>query len=64
MARERPPPLPFDFWIQIESKQMPKASEIKKNSAIEYNGNVYIIKTIERSVPQGREGGSSYRMRM
>jgi len=43
---------------------MPKASEIKKNSAIEYNGNVYIIKTIERSVPQGRAGGSIYRMRM
>lgn len=43
---------------------MPKASEIKKNSAIEYNGNVYVIKTIERSVPQGRAGGSIYRMRM
>jgi len=43
---------------------MPKASEIKKNSAIEYNGSVYIIKTIERSVPQGRAGGSIYRMRM
>ena len=43
---------------------MPKASEIKKNSAVEYNGKVYIIKTIERSVPQGRAGGSIYRMRM
>ena len=43
---------------------MPKASEVKKNAAIEYNGSVYIIKDIERSVPQGRAGGSLYRMRM
>jgi len=43
---------------------MPKASEIKKNTAIDYNGSAYIIKDIERSVPQGRAGGSLYRMRM
>lgn len=43
---------------------MPKVSEIKKNAAVEFNGNVYVIKTIERSVPQGRAGGSIYRMRM
>lgn len=43
---------------------MPKASEIKKNTAIEYNNSVYIIRDIERSVPQGRSGGSLYRMRM
>ncbi|MCA6062674.1 elongation factor P-like protein EfpL [Thalassolituus marinus] len=43
---------------------MPKASEIKKNAAIEYNGAVYFVKDIERSVPQGRAGGSIYRMRM
>lgn len=43
---------------------MPKASEIKKNAAVEYNGGVYFIKDIERSVPQGRAGGSIYRMRM
>ncbi|MEH6649401.1 MAG: elongation factor P-like protein YeiP [Motiliproteus sp.] len=43
---------------------MPKASEIKKNTAIEYNGNVMIVRDIERSVPQGRAGGSLYRMRM
>lgn len=43
---------------------MPKASDIKKNAAIEYNGNTYIVKDIERSVPQGRAGGSLYRMRM
>jgi elongation factor P len=43
---------------------MPKASEIKKNAAIEYNGRVFIVKDIERSVPQGRAGGSLYRMRM
>jgi elongation factor P len=43
---------------------MPKASEIKKNAAIDYNGRVYIVKDIERSVPQGRAGGSLYRMRM
>ena len=43
---------------------MPKASEIKKNAAIEYKGNVVIVKDITRSVPQGRAGGSLYRMRM
>jgi len=43
---------------------MPKASDIKKNSAVEYNGKVYIVRGIERSVPQGRAGGSLYRMRM
>jgi elongation factor P len=43
---------------------MPKASEIKKNAAIDYNGRVFIVKDIERSVPQGRAGGSLYRMRM
>ena len=43
---------------------MPKASEIKKNTAIEYNGSTYIVRDIERSVPQGRAGGSLYRMRM
>jgi elongation factor P len=45
-------------------KKMPKASEVKKNTAIEYNGRVLVIKDIERSVPQGRAGGSLYRMRM
>ncbi len=43
---------------------MPKASDIKKNTAIEHNGNVLIVRDIERSVPQGRAGGSLYRMRM
>ncbi|BFM48078.1 elongation factor P-like protein YeiP [Marinomonas sp. THO17] len=43
---------------------MPKASEIKKNAAIEFEGKTYIVKDVERSVPQGRAGGSLYRMRM
>lgn len=43
---------------------MPKASDIKKNAAIEYNGKTFIVRDIERSVPQGRAGGSLYRMRM
>lgn len=43
---------------------MPKASEVKKNTAIEFNNNVFLIRDIERSVPQGRSGGSLYRMRM
>ncbi len=43
---------------------MPKASEIKKNTAIDYEGRTYIVRDIERSVPQGRAGGSLYRMRM
>ena len=43
---------------------MPKASDIKKNAAVEYNGKVLIVRDITRSVPQGRAGGSLYRMRM
>ena len=43
---------------------MPKASEIKKGSAVEYNDKTYMVSDIERSVPQGRAGGSIYRMRM
>ena len=43
---------------------MPKASEIKKNTAIDYNDRTYIVREIDRSVPQGRAGGSLYRMRM
>jgi elongation factor P len=43
---------------------MPKASEVKKNTAIVHNNGVYVIRDIERSVPQGRAGGSLYRMRM
>ena len=43
---------------------MPKASEIKKNAAIEHNGKVLIVRDITRSVPQGRAGGSLYRMRL
>jgi elongation factor P len=43
---------------------VPKASEIKKNTAVNYDGKTYIISDIERSVPQGRAGGSIYRMRM
>jgi len=43
---------------------MPKASDIKKNAAIEHNGKVLIVRDISRSVPQGRAGGSLYRMRM
>jgi elongation factor P len=43
---------------------MPRASEIKKGSAVGYQGQVYFVKDIERSVPQGRAGGSLYRMRL
>lgn len=43
---------------------MPKASEIKKNAAIEFNGGTYFVRDIQRSVPQGRAGGSIFRMRM
>ena len=43
---------------------MPRASDIKKNAAVDYNGKAYIVRDIERSAPQGRAGGSLYRMRM
>lgn len=43
---------------------MPKVSEIKKSAAINYNDKTYIVRDIERSVPQGRAGGCLFRMRM
>ena len=43
---------------------MPKASDVKKGTAIDFNGRVLVVKDIVRSVPQGRAGGSLYRMRL
>ena len=43
---------------------MPKASEIKKNNTVVFDGKTCIVRDIERSVPQGRAGGSIYRMRI
>jgi len=57
--------LPFIHTTIISGlEKMPKASDIKKNAAIEFNNKTYIVRDIERSVPQGRAGGSLYRMRM
>ena len=41
---------------------MPKASEIKKNNTVVFDGKTCIVRDIERSVPQGRAGGSIYRI--
>lgn len=43
---------------------MPKASEIKKNAAVEHNGKVYLVKEINKLTPSGRAGASLYRMRL
>ncbi|MFW8590964.1 elongation factor P-like protein YeiP [Glaciecola sp. 2405UD65-10] len=43
---------------------MPKASEIKKNAAIEHNGKVFLVKDIKKLTPSGRAGASLYRMRL
>ena len=43
---------------------MPKASEIKKNAAVEYNGKIYLVKDINKLTPSGRAGASLYRMRL
>lgn len=43
---------------------MPKACDMKKNLAVEFNGKVYIVKEISKSAPCGRVGSSLYRMRM
>lgn len=42
---------------------MPKASEIKKNAAIEHDGKVLFVKEINKLTPSGRAGASLYRMR-
>ena len=43
---------------------MPKASEIKKNTAVEHNDKVFLVKDINKLTPSGRAGASLYRMRM
>lgn len=43
---------------------MPKASEVKKNAAIEHNNKVYLVKDINKLTPSGRAGASLYRMRL
>lgn len=43
---------------------MPKASEIKKNAAVEHNGKVYLVKDVSKLTPSGRAGASLYRMRL
>ena len=43
---------------------MPKASEVKKNQALEYDGKVFLVKDVVKSAPCGRAGASVYRMRM
>lgn len=43
---------------------MPKASDVKKNAAIEHNDKVYIVKDINKLTPSGRAGASLYRMRL
>lgn len=43
---------------------MPKASEVKKNAAIEHNDKVYLVKDINKLTPSGRAGASLYRMRL
>ncbi|UJF16969.1 elongation factor P-like protein YeiP [Vibrio sp. SS-MA-C1-2] len=43
---------------------MPKASEIKKNAAVEHNGKVYLVRDISKLTPSGRAGASLYRMRL
>lgn len=41
-----------------------KASDIKKGNVIEHNGNVYQVRDIERSSPQGRGGNVKFRFTM
>ena len=43
---------------------MPKASDIKKGSAIELNGKVFFVKEISKLTPSGRAGATLFRMRM
>lgn len=43
---------------------MPKASDIKKNVAVEHDGKVFLVKEVNKSTSCGRAGGSIYRMRM
>ena len=50
--------------IDPEINLMPKASEVKKNAAIEHNDKVYVVKDINKLTPSGRAGASLYRMRL
>ena len=42
---------------------MPKAGEIKKNSAIDYNSKMYIVRDIERSVPRPGRVRTAHKIR-
>tara|TARA_R110002012_G_scaffold124635_1_gene275764 strand:+ start:461 stop:1120 length:660 start_codon:yes stop_codon:yes gene_type:complete len=50
--------------LNVRDKKMPKASEVKKNAAIEHNDKVYVVKEINKLTPSGRAGASLYRMRL
>jgi len=57
----------FMVFFAVKYKRvysMPKASEIKKNAAVEHNGKVYLVKEINKLTPSGRAGASLYRMRL
>ena len=41
-----------------------KAYDTKKGNVVEHNGNVYQIRDIERSSPQGRGGNVKFRFTM
>lgn len=43
---------------------MPKASEIKKSSAVRLNDKVYLVKEINKLTPSGRAGATLFRMRL
>ena len=56
-----------DIFLLINNLRIfivPKASEIKKNAAIEHNGKVFLVKDISKLTPSGRTGASLYRMRL
>lgn len=54
----------FASTLIFGSVAMPKASDIKKNVAVEHNGKVFLVKEVNKSTPCGRAGASLYRMRM
>jgi elongation factor P len=54
----------FLVGINLRVVIVPKASEIKKNAAIEHNGKVLLVKEITKLTPSGRAGASLYRMRL
>ncbi len=53
----------FRFLSHRKIKSMPKASDIKKGAAVQYNGKLLLVKDIDVQSPSARGAATLYKMR-